>query len=229
MDIYIVSGFTGSGKTTFLNRYLPLFSGKNAVIENELGEVSLDVSLFEDKNVMSELPAGCICCTLASDLRKKLVELEQEYHADRIFIEPSGVGKLSDIIKVCRNVKEEMSIGEIRKITILDVSVFEGFLEDFGEFYTDQIIYADTILLSFTDEISGKEKERAVGRIKELNPDAILCEEDWRIWSDEELLAFMNQRVSGGKEPEETDVKTNLTAQGIRNKKFKYQIKNRRM
>ena len=106
MDIEIISGFLGAGKTTFLNQYLPLLSGKTAVIENEFGDVGLDGDLIREKVPVRELYAGCICCTLAIDFRQSIREIAETYQPDRIVIEPSGIGKLSDVIKACEDSRE---------------------------------------------------------------------------------------------------------------------------
>ena len=106
MDIEIVSGFLGAGKTTFLKQYLPLLTGKTVVIENEYGEIGLDGDLIQSDIPVKELYAGCICCSLAVDFRNGIREIVRQYQPDRIVIEPSGVGKLSDIVKVCEKVRD---------------------------------------------------------------------------------------------------------------------------
>lgn len=221
MDIYIVTGFTGSGKTTFLNQYLPLLYGKTAVIENETGEVCLDETLFADAGLVSRLPSGCICCTLALDLKAKLLEIYEKYQPDRVFIEPSGVGRLSDVARVCNEVRDESAcdIGRIRRITLVDASVFEDYLEDFGDFYRDQIEYADTILFSYIEDIPEKEKRQVIECIHKMNPGSNEYEYDWRKLFGAELMELIEQNGYEGKEPEEEQIITGLSGHGIRNKR----------
>lgn len=230
MDIYIVTGFTGTGKTTFLNKYIPVFPGRIAVIENEPGEASLNQEFFGEEALINEMPSGCICCTLAVNLEKKLRELEEK-GIEKVFLEPSGVSRLSDIVRVCTGRKERMNSGiygrengetedradnRIRKITLVDISVFEGYLEDFGEFYTDQIEYADVILLSCIDEASEEEKERGIDRIRRLNPGAALYTGDWRTLSGEELSGWIEAWVSEERKDISTEKKTvNIEGQDI--------------
>ena len=171
--------------------------------------------------MMSELPTGCICCTLAVDLRQKIRELSETYKAEYIFIEPSGIGRLSDVIKICRDMQErkDVPVEKIRSITLIDISVFDGYLEDFGEFYTDQIEYADLIFYSYLDEVTEKEKESNTHKIKEMNPHAVIYEGDWRMLSEESIWRFLQENSHEGKQPEETEVFMNLTDRGIRKKR----------
>lgn len=212
MDIYIVTGFTGAGKTTFLNKYVPVFPGRKAVIENESGEESLNQEFFGEEALINEMPSGCICCTLAVNLEKKLRELEEK-GIEKVFLEPSGVSRLSDIVN---GETEDRADNRIRKITLVDISVFEGYLEDFGEFYTDQIEYADVILLSCIDEASEEEKERGIDRIRRLNPGAALYTGDWRTLSGEELSGWIEAWVSEERKDISTEKKTvNIEGQDI--------------
>lgn len=177
--------------------------------------------MFTDASLVSQLPSGCICCTLALDLKAKLLEIYEKYQPDRVFIEPSGVGRLSDVARVCNEVRDEFAcdIGRIRRITLVDASVFEDYLEDFGDFYTDQIVYADTIFLSYTEDVTGEEKEQVVRHILAMNREAELYQEDWRKLSGAELMELIEQNGYEGKEPEEEQIITSLSGQGIRNKR----------
>lgn len=232
MDIYIVTGFTGAGKTTFFNKYIPLFSGKTAVIENELGEVELSPELFGEENLVSELSSGCICCTLAVNLEEKLHELEAG-NIEKVFLEPSGVSRLSDIVKICGRLRkrETSKIQTIRKITLVDISMAEAYLEDFGEFYTDQIECADVILFSCIDEASEEEREKGAAHISSLNSTAVLYTGDWRELSGVELKALIekdscsddNRSVS--EEESDDSVMVGISDRGIRKKRLEYQIK----
>lgn len=144
MEVQVVSGFLGAGKTTFLNRYLPTLTGKTVLIENEFGEVGLDGELIQEDIPVREIYAGCICCSLAIDFRQGVKEIAEMFSPDQIVIEPSGVGRLSDIVKACQKAREKEGIDlTITKlIAMVDVKSFEEYREDFGDFYLDQIQHA---------------------------------------------------------------------------------------
>ena len=127
MEVQIVSGFLGAGKTTFLNKYLPLLKGKTVVIENEFGDVGLDGELIQGDIPVKELYAGCICCSLALDFQKGIKELTEQFHPDRIVIEPSGVGRLTDVVKACDRAREKEGIDlRITKLIVIsDITEFE--------------------------------------------------------------------------------------------------------
>ena len=131
MDIEIISGFLGAGKTTFLNKYLPALSGKTVVIENEFGEIGLEGDLIRTDVPVREIYAGCICCSLSADFRNGIREIAEQFHPDRIVIEPSGVGRLSDIIKVCEKVRDKdgIDIRIRRKIVVLDGGSYEEYID----------------------------------------------------------------------------------------------------
>ena len=134
MEIQVISGFLGAGKTTFLNQYLPVLKGKTVVIENEFGDVGLDGELIQEDVPVREIYAGCICCSLALDFRKGIKELKEQFSPDQLVIEPSGVGRLSDIVQACNKAREKEGIDlTITKlITIVDIKSFEEYREDFG-------------------------------------------------------------------------------------------------
>ncbi len=180
-DIYIVSGFLGAGKTTLIQKLLKEgFQGKKAaLIENDFGDISVDAALLRDGNVqVKEMNAGCICCSLSGDFVKAMKDLLDQFHPDIILIEPSGVGKLSDITKFCAN-PQIRSLAQIKqKITVADVKRCAIYLENFGEFFEDQIINADTILLSWAEDYPGKVKS-AFQLVSRLNPDAKILSEPW--------------------------------------------------
>ena len=190
MEVQIVSGFLGAGKTTFLNKYLPLLKGKTVVIENEFGDVGLDGELIQEDLPVKELYAGCICCSLALDFQKGIKELAEQFHPDRIVIEPSGVGRLTDVVKACDRAREKEGIDlRITKlIVILDITEFEDYIDGFGAFYLDQIQNAGLILLSNLEQVSKEEKNRLISEIREVNPDAVIYEDDWRKMEDAALL-----------------------------------------
>ena len=152
MEIQIVTGFLGAGKTTFLNRYLPLLSGKTVVIENEFGDIGIDGDRIQEDIPVREIFAGCICCSLAMDFRKGIKEIAENFHPDRILIEPSGVGRLTDIVKACQMAREreKVSLQITKLIAIVDMASFEEYIEGFGAFYQDQIERAGLLLLSLS-------------------------------------------------------------------------------
>lgn len=195
MEIQIISGFLGAGKTTFLNKYLPLLDGKIAVIENEFGDVGLDGELIESDVPIRELNAGCICCSLAMDFREGIQELERMYHPDKILIEPSGVGRLSDIIKACERSrkKDNLEIKITKLISIIDIASFEDYRENFGEFYLDQIHHANILFLSNLDSIKEAEKKKQIAQIRELNATAMIYEQDWRELEEEDLRLLVQE------------------------------------
>ena len=195
MEIQIVTGFLGAGKTTFLNRYLPLLSGKTVVIENEFGDIGIDGDRIQEDIPVREIFAGCICCSLATDFRKGIKEIAENFHPDRILIEPSGVGRLTDIVKACQMAREreKVSLQITKLIAIVDMASFEEYIEGFGAFYQDQIERAGLLLLSHVEAENKAQKEIIIGRLKELNPDAILYDGDWRQLENEELLKLLEE------------------------------------
>ena len=161
MEVQVVSGFLGAGKTTFLNHYLPALAGKTVLIENEFGEVGLDGELIQEDIPVREIYAGCICCSLAIDFRQGIKEIAEKFSPDQIVIEPSGVGRLSDIVKACQKAREKEGIDlTITKlIAMVDVKSFEEYREDFGDFYLDQIQHAGLILPDEYGRSGGKRME----------------------------------------------------------------------
>ena len=198
MEIQIISGFLGTGKTTFLNNYLPLLSGLTAVVENEFGEVGLDGALFEGDIPVKELSAGCICCTLALDLAEGIVDIVNKYQPDRILIEPSGIGKLSDVVAACEQVKDRLDIEVTKKIVLVDACDCEIFAEEFGQFYSNQIEYANIIFLSNVADATEADRKGAKACIRDLNPDAIIYEGDFRELDKEELFALLGMAETIG-------------------------------
>lgn len=191
MDIQIISGFLGTGKTTFLNKYLPLLPGLTAVVENEFGEVGLDGALLQDDIPVKELSAGCICCTLALDLAEGIVEIANRYNPDRILIEPSGIGKLSDVMNACEKAKDKIDIKITKRIVLVDACDCEAFVEDFGQFYSNQIEYANIVFLSNVVDAAEEEILGAKTCIRKLNPEGIIYEGDFRELDEQELIALL--------------------------------------
>lgn len=194
MEVQVVSGFLGAGKTTFLNRYLPTLTGKTVLIENEFGEVGLDGELIQEDIPVREIYAGCICCSLAIDFRQGIKEIAERFSPDQIVIEPSGVGRLSDIVKACQKAREKEGIDlTITKlIAMVDVKSFEEYREDFGDFYLDQIQHAGLILPTNLEGLEEKEKNHLLDEIHKENPKAILCREDYRTLGRKELKTLVD-------------------------------------
>lgn len=194
MKIHIVSGFLGAGKTTFINKWLPLLKGKVCLIENEFGDISIDGNLFPQKLEIKEIYAGCICCSLVGDFRKGILELFESHAPDHLIIEPSGVGSLSDVIRVCEGLVAEqpmdMSIGNI--YTIVDVTAFEDYIEHFGEFYTNQVSTAPVILLSYINEASVEGVNKVVGTINKINPNAYIVSEEWTTLDEQTFESYLS-------------------------------------
>jgi G3E family GTPase len=180
-EIYIISGFLGAGKTTLIQKLLKEAFGdkKVALIENDFGEISIDSLLLKtDLIEVKEINSGCICCNLSGDFAKALAELLTRYEPDVVIIEPSGVGKLSDVIKACMN-PDILSMAEVKTcITVVDVKRCKMFLENFGEFFEDQIKNADVILFSRVEDYPDK-IETAANLIQDLKKDAFVLANSW--------------------------------------------------
>lgn len=201
MKVHIISGFLGSGKTTFLNKYLPLLKGKVVVIENEFGDISVDTNLIEKDIPVHEIYAGCICCTLAGNFQRGIKEIADKFSPDHIVIEPSGVGKLSDVINACYLAQrvERIDLEIERLIVLVDAESCRDFLEDFGEFYSNQIEHAKLILLSHLHMIDEIEKTAVVDILKEKNRDALIYDADWRVLGEQALLELVELSEDYGK------------------------------
>lgn len=201
MEIEIVSGFLGAGKTTFLNKYLPLLEGKTAVIENESGEISLNRSLLREDVLVKDLYAGCICCSLALELRKTIREIIEIDHPVRIILEPSGIGRLSDIADACMRAGKGTMSGQvdIKSIVLVDLAAFEECEEAFGDFYLDQIEHADFLFFSGLDSVESEQKKLLIKRVRGYNPTASFYEDDWRGLDGDGLLEMIQPKDRGWK------------------------------
>ncbi len=197
-NINIISGFLGCGKTTFLNKVIPNMQGSNALIENEFGNIGIDGNLIQHSLPIKEIYSGCICCTVKENFNKALEELVLEYKPDNIFIEPSGVGSLSDILKVCNRVSLNSTLNiKIRDvITIVDVDSFNDYSENFGSFYLDQIENAQMIFLSHFENLVDSEVEEIIEKISLINPKATIFKEPWISLSGEEIVETINSMES---------------------------------
>ena len=182
--IDIISGFLGAGKTTFIKKLLQeAIAGEQVVlIENEFGEIGIDGGFLKDAGIeIREMNSGCICCSLVGDFGQSLEEVLTKYHPDRVIIEPSGVGKLSDVMKAVIDVASEIEVTLNSAVTIVDAQKCKMYRKNFGEFFNNQIENAGTIVLSRTDIAPADKVEQAVEIIRELNPNAAVvttpCEE----------------------------------------------------
>ena len=181
--IDIVSGFLGAGKTTLIKKLLAeAFPGEKLVlIENEFGEISIDGGFLKESGVqISEMSAGCICCSLVGDFHKALKDVQAQFHPDRILIEPSGVGKLSDVIVAVQNTADETDDMKLNSfVTVADATKVKVYMKNFGEFYNNQIESAGTIILSRTQKLTEEKLQAAVAMLREKNPDAAIITTPW--------------------------------------------------
>ena len=181
--IDIVSGFLGAGKTTLIKKLLAeAFPGEKLVlIENEFGEISIDGGFLKDSGVqISEMSSGCICCSLVGDFNKALKDVHEQFHPDRILIEPSGVGKLSDVIVAVENTVKDVPDMKLNSfVTVADATKVKIYMKNFGEFYNNQIESAGTIILSRTQKLSQEKLEAAVALLREKNPNAAILTTPW--------------------------------------------------
>ena len=175
--IDIISGFLGAGKTTFIQKLLSdALKGENVVlIENEFGEIGVDSGFLKNAGIeIREMNQGCICCSLVGDFETSLKEVIEQYHPDRILIEPSGVGKLSDILSAVKSVSENLDVQLDGAVTVVDATKAKLYNKNFGEFFDDQIRFATSVVLSRMDIASGDKAEEAVNIVRGVNPHANL-------------------------------------------------------
>ena len=181
--IDIVSGFLGAGKTTLIKKLLAeSFPGEKLVlIENEFGEISIDGGFLKDSGVqISEMSSGCICCSLVGDFNRALKDVHDQFHPDRILIEPSGVGKLSDVIVAVENTVKDVPDMRLNSfVTVADATKVKVYMKNFGEFYNNQIESAGTVILSRTQRLSQEKLEAAVALLREKNPTAAILTTPW--------------------------------------------------
>ena len=181
--IDIVSGFLGAGKTTLIKKLLAeAYKGEKLVlIENEFGEINIDGGFLKESGIeISEMSAGCICCSLVGDFNKALKDVEAQFHPDRILIEPSGVGKLSDVIVAVENTVKDVPEMKLNSfVTVADATKVKVYMKNFGEFYNNQIEAAGTIILSRTQKLSQEKLEAAAALLREKNPDAAILTTPW--------------------------------------------------
>ena len=197
--IDIISGFLGAGKTTFIKKMLEdVFQGEKIVlIENEFGEIGIDGGFLKDSGIeISELNSGCICCSLVGDFGKNLREVMERFHPDRILIEPSGVGKLSDVMKSVQEVEQENEVKLNGRITVVNTAKATKQMKAFGEFFNNQIEYATVIVLSRTQNVKPEQTELVVQAIREKNPDAAVITTPWDDIDGKQIYKVIEQQKS---------------------------------
>ena len=195
--IDIISGFLGAGKTTLIKKLLAeAFPGEKLVlIENEFGEISIDGGFLKESGVqISEMSSGCICCSLVGDFNKALKEVQAQFHPDRILIEPSGVGKLSDVIVAVENTVADVPDMKLNSfVTVADATKVKVYMKNFGEFYNNQIESAGTIILSRTQKLTQEKLEAAVALLREKNADAAILTTPWDDLDGKIILSAMEK------------------------------------
>ena len=195
--IDIVSGFLGAGKTTLIKKLLAeAFPGEKLVlIENEFGEISIDGGFLKESGVqISEMSSGCICCSLVGDFGRALKDVKEKFSPDRILIEPSGVGKLSDVILAVENTVKDVPDMELNAfVTVADAARVKVYMKNFGEFYNNQVETAGTIVLSRTQKLSAEKLQAAVALLREKNPTAAIITTPWDQLDGKTILAAMEK------------------------------------
>ena len=195
--IDIFSGFLGAGKTTLIKKLIKeSFAGQKVVlIENEFGEIGIDGGFLKESGIqINELNAGCICCSLVGDFRTALQQVVEQYHPDRIVIEPSGVGKLSDVTRAVEGVAEHLDVQLSSFVTVADVNKVKMYMKNFGEFYDDQISHASCIILSRTQNATEEKIAAAVAMLREKNPTATIVTTAWDSLTGEQILKAMSTK-----------------------------------
>ena len=196
--IDIISGFLGAGKTTLIKKLIKeAFKGEQLVlIENEFGEIGIDGGFLSDAGIkITEMNSGCICCSLVGDFGRALEKVISEYHPDRILIEPSGVGKLSDVIEAVRKIENpEAQLNSFT--TVCDAGKCRMYMKNFGEFYNNQVEFASAIIMSHTSKLSEEKTAEAYRMLREKNPEAVIVTTPWDELSGEQLLSAIEGKDS---------------------------------
>jgi Putative GTPases (G3E family) len=219
VKVDIFSGFLGAGKTMLIKKLISenLKNESIAIIENEFGEVGIDGTILRKSNIeVKEINAGCICCTIAGDFKKAILEVINKFNPKRIIIEPSGVGKLSEILSVCKDkeLKDKIEINMI--ITVVDVLKYDMYISNFAEFYSNQIINAKTVILSRTQKSSSNITEKVTTAIRQLNNKANIITTPWDKLNAERIIAAAEQNLKNSLEGE-----VNLLKKSTSNSSFK--------
>ena len=193
--IDIFSGFLGAGKTTLIKKLIQeAFGGEKLVlIENEFGEIGIDGGFMREAGIqVNELNSGCICCSLVGDFREALKQVVDTYHPDRILIEPSGVGKLSDVTRAVESVADHLPVELNSFVTVADVNKVKLYMKNFGEFYNDQVSHASCLILSRTGKASDAKIAAAVELLQQKNPTATIVTTDWMALNGKQIVAVMD-------------------------------------
>ena len=194
--IDIISGFLGAGKTTLIQKLLKeaLTDEQVVLIENEFGEIGIDGGFMKDAGIeVTEMNSGCICCSLVGDFGEALRKVSKEYAPDRIIIEPSGVGKLSDVIRAVQNAAEDADLQLNSFTTVADAKKCKMYMKNFGEFYNNQVEHAGTIILSRTDSISEEKLDQCTALLREHNEKAAIITTPWDDLTGEQMLKVMEE------------------------------------
>ena len=197
VKVNIISGFLGAGKTTLIQKLLKeaLSGDKTVLIENEFGEIGIDAGFLQESGVeIREMNSGCICCSLVGDFKTSLQEVLETYKPERIIIEPSGVGKLSEVVQAVESASDEIHIAG--KVTVVDVNKCKMYLKHFGEFFLNQVTEADTNLLSRTGAASAEKVQKAAELLREHNDHAVIVTTPWDQLDDSDLLAELERSVN---------------------------------
>ena len=195
--VTIISGFLVAGKTTFIKKLLEqVYAGQKVVlIENEFGEIGIDGGFLKDAGIqITEMNSGCICCSLVGDFGKALIKVSKEYAPDRIIIEPSGVGKLSDVVAAVERVKDEAGLELDCFLTVADATKAKMYMKNFGEFYNDQIEHAGTIVLSRTQNMDAAKLEASVALIRDKNAEAAIITTPWDELNGEQIVSALEKK-----------------------------------
>ena len=193
--IDIFSGFLGAGKTTLIKKLIQeAFGGEKLVlIENEFGEIGIDGGFMREAGIqVNELNSGCICCSLVGDFREALKQVVDTYHPDRILIEPSGVGKLSDVTRAVESVADHLPVELNSFVTVADVNKVKLYMKNFGEFYNDQVSHASCIILSRTGKAADEKIAAAVELLQQKNPTATIVTTDWMALNGKQIVSVMD-------------------------------------
>lgn len=192
----IISGFLGAGKTTLIKKLIKesLSEEKVVLIENEFGEIGIDGSFLKDAGIeITEMNSGCICCSLVGDFTEALKKVDEQYHPDRIIIEPSGVGKLSDVIEAVKNAHDtHLELNSF--VTVIDTKKCKVYSKNFGEFFNNQIEYASTVILSRTQDVNEEKIQTAIDIIKELNDHANIITTPWEELTGDTILNAIEKK-----------------------------------
>ncbi|MBR4943813.1 MAG: cobalamin biosynthesis protein CobW, partial [Peptococcaceae bacterium] len=201
VKIDIISGFLGAGKTTLIQKLLKeaLADSKLVLIENEFGEIGIDSGFLQESGVtIREMNSGCICCSLAGDFKTSLLEVLETYAPDRIIIEPSGVGKLSEVVQAVESAGQHLEI--TGKVAVVDVNKCKMYLKNFGEFFLNQVQEADTILLSRTGSASAEKVQKAAEMLRQHNDHAVIVTTPWDQLDGRDLLAEIERKQNFAEE-----------------------------